>query len=274
MSKSLENEYKEAVMNDLPDLWDRIEAALPVSEESSEKETQPQNENVKTANENVIPVAKKKKHKIWPYFAVAAPIAAIALIALVPVTVLLVNFGFKTMFASNTGASAPMAIMSSSKSENPAMCEDNETAMDNSYEAMDREVFAYDCEEEEFAANEDALESTTQGASAATYDSDSENPEAEAEYKGITEGSEEDVIFCSFANVNVLKIFEDENGITYATVQFNDMPEAYDDEANFEKDDIIDAQVIIEGSLTEDTTENVAILRDEEGNYQILVITE
>ena len=35
MNKDLSKEYKEAVMNDLPDLWGRIEAAI--DEEESKK---------------------------------------------------------------------------------------------------------------------------------------------------------------------------------------------------------------------------------------------
>ena len=48
MNKDLSKEYKEAVMNDLPDLWGRIEAAIDEEESKKSNETPSSNEKKTT----------------------------------------------------------------------------------------------------------------------------------------------------------------------------------------------------------------------------------
>ena len=89
MSKDLSKEYKEAVMNDLPDLWGKIEAAIDAGEEQKETSSI-KSDTVETVNEKVnagaerdyVPAKKKKKFPVWIFAAI--PSAAILLIAVVP----------------------------------------------------------------------------------------------------------------------------------------------------------------------------------------------
>jgi hypothetical protein len=113
MSKDFAKEYKDAVVNDLPDLWDRIEAALP--------------EDVNAQDDATTPVApiefkkeekpkKKKKKLVWLYAVI--PAAAIILVVLIPVGALLTAgiFGLTTKQSSNSMAAAAPAAASDSDS--------------------------------------------------------------------------------------------------------------------------------------------------------------
>ena len=100
MNKDLSKEYKEAVMNDLPDLWGRIEAAIDAEEsaKTNGNETpisnvinfsKEENNTVSTANKYAVnaydnvPVkaqTKKKKFRIPAWVFVAVPSAAILLL--------------------------------------------------------------------------------------------------------------------------------------------------------------------------------------------------
>ena len=99
MNKDLSKEYKEAVMNDLPDLWGKIEAAIDAEEKENKTVTETADIKEKPANLTLVsnntdepvfketePVAqvKKKKKKIPAWVLISIPSAAILLIAVVP----------------------------------------------------------------------------------------------------------------------------------------------------------------------------------------------
>lgn len=275
MSRNLENEYKEAVLKDLPDLWDRIEAALPTEQVTSAQNDESKSESTKAETvkteekkiENKQTSVKKKKHKIWPYFAVALPIAALGLIAIVPATAILLNLGIRKMSFSDSAQSfvtlAPMA----KKDESPAA-----DYMEDSCEyesvtgAFEENYDSNDCGNE--AANVcDSTDSVTE-----TKDSAA----TQSEKKGMTENLDEEDFgeFCAVASVSIVKLYEDENGNKWATIKFVEKPEALNDGFEYEIDDVIDAEVLNGDDLTEDEVEIVSILCDEEGNYRILAIGE
>lgn len=104
MSKSLSEEYQKAVLEDLPDLWDRIEAALPdietvpvqqIEEEKIQAEVKSDSSDGKTKKNNVL--VFKKVLKI-------ASIAAGVLVVLVPGVILLNNFSSKGTMKSADNA--------------------------------------------------------------------------------------------------------------------------------------------------------------------------
>ena len=109
MNKDLSKEYKEAVMNDLPDLWGRIEAAIDEEESKNGNETPSSNvinfvkeDKTNTANKYAVnafdnePVkaqTKKKKFRIPAWVFVAVPSAAILLLLIIPAGFLMMSGG-------------------------------------------------------------------------------------------------------------------------------------------------------------------------------------
>lgn len=127
MNKDLSKEYKEAVMNDLPDLWGRIEAAIDAEESAktdgnetpasnvinfSEAKKSADNNTVNTANKYAVnaydnePVkgqtTKKKKFRIPGWVFVAVPSAAILLLVIIPVGLLMIMGGLGSKSAAPT----------------------------------------------------------------------------------------------------------------------------------------------------------------------------
>lgn len=123
MNKDLSKEYKEAVMNDLPDLWGRIEAAIDAEENAKTdgNETpasnvinysKPENNTVNTANKYAVnaydnePVKgqtqKKKKFRIPAWVFVAVPSAAILLLVIIPVGFMMMLGGLGSKMAAPT----------------------------------------------------------------------------------------------------------------------------------------------------------------------------
>lgn len=129
MSKDLSKEYKEAVINDLPDLWGRIEAAIDASEKAegtvSEEKTVLKNveknvnddskENIRVLpkDNNEAPVktvtktGKKKGFPAW--LMVALPSVAILVLVLVPLSL----FGLKNSLKMKSASSDAMATANS-----------------------------------------------------------------------------------------------------------------------------------------------------------------
>ena len=123
MNKDLSKEYKEAVMNDLPDLWGRIEAAIDAEEnaKTNGNETpasnvinfsKPENNTVNTANKYAVnaydnePVKaqtqKKKKFRIPAWVFVAVPSAAILLLVIIPVGFMMMLSGMGSKMSAPT----------------------------------------------------------------------------------------------------------------------------------------------------------------------------
>ena len=157
MSKDLSKEYKEAVMNDLPDLWGKIEAALDAEEAAGKTEALNSNNtetpvvskienNEETKNAPVLkavennqgkmannvsastPVKKKKKFPMWIFAAV--PSAAILLLAVVPLL----------FFGGLAGSNSAKTAMSDAASEAPASYDSYAEAADSYYEDSELDV--------------------------------------------------------------------------------------------------------------------------------------
>ena len=121
MNKDLSKEYKEAVMNDLPDLWGRIEAAIDEEESKKSNETpssnvinfsKPEENKVNTANKYAVnafdnePVNKtqtnKKKFRIPAWVFVAVPSAAILLLVIIPIGFMMMLGGMGSKMSAPT----------------------------------------------------------------------------------------------------------------------------------------------------------------------------
>ena len=145
MNKDLSKEYKEAVMNDLPDLWGKIEAAIDAEEKENKTVTETADIKEKPANLTLVsnntdepvfketePVAqvKKKKKKIPAWVLISIPSAAILLIAVVP----LMFFGA----AIGLGKSATNAMYDAAPAAEAAV--DCASYEDASYDYIDAAV--------------------------------------------------------------------------------------------------------------------------------------
>ena len=183
MNKDLSKEYKEAVMNDLPDLWGRIEAAIDAEENAKTdgNETpasnvinfnKPENNTVNTANKYAVnaydnePVKaqtpKKKKFRIPGWVFVAVPSAAILLLVIIPV-------GFMMMLGGmGSKMSAPTTTANYACDASPAATTTTAEAATEYYDAAATWDEPAVSEEAEYR-DEDYSENTKQNASA-TYD--------------------------------------------------------------------------------------------------------
>lgn len=85
MNKSFEEAYKEEILSDLPDLWSRIEAALPEIDTINKEDT---NKEVKQeVKEEVKENKKVKKFRVSPVVWALIPMAAIAFIVVIPLAI-------------------------------------------------------------------------------------------------------------------------------------------------------------------------------------------
>lgn len=159
MSKDLTKEYKEAVMNDLPDLWGRIEAAIDAQEneknkeiikesvkEENKTETVKNESNIKlVSNETVSETVKtKKKVRIPAWVWGAIPFAAILLIIILPLSFFgLLNAGSKNFKNAST---APMSMTDSvAEYEAPTAASDSAAVMESAdYAYEDAEIIGYE----------------------------------------------------------------------------------------------------------------------------------
>ncbi|MBQ7972364.1 MAG: hypothetical protein IJ291_02755 [Lachnospiraceae bacterium] len=80
MSKNFEEAYKAEVLNDIPDLWDRIEAGLTPRAAAVVPDV--------SEAEQTVPVKKKKK-SLYKFLYVAMPAAAVVLVFLISIPVVL-----------------------------------------------------------------------------------------------------------------------------------------------------------------------------------------
>ena len=120
MNKDLSKEYKEAVMNDLPDLWGRIEATIDAEENAKTDGNETPASNVinfskpenNTVNKYAVnaydnePVKgqtqKKKKFRIPAWVFVAVPSAAILLLVIIPVGFMMMLGGMGSKMSAPT----------------------------------------------------------------------------------------------------------------------------------------------------------------------------
>jgi len=230
MSKDLSKEYKEAVMNDLPDLWGKIEAAIDAGEEQKETETTKKNtpelkivSNTKNdkvdAARDYVPAKKKKKFPVWIFAAI--PSAAILLIAVVP----LLFFGGLAATKNSTGTmydAVPNAVeyIDAAASDDYYVSETAESAdwetvaeaeetdeyqkndgnSNNNYSGSDNKSIDYAAGLENGDRNE--LTHVAQGEDEGDYDfGDAQTPGTVSE--GIVKGNQETAI------VDILLIYDD-----------------------------------------------------------------
>ena len=110
MNKNLETEYKNAVMNDLPDLWDRIEAALPsVGEDDNDKNDSVKvfdnKNNTETPVNNVIPAKSVKKKKNLAWVKIVVPMAALGIVLIAPAILFFSRQNTKNVYFYNQSLS-------------------------------------------------------------------------------------------------------------------------------------------------------------------------
>ncbi len=128
MSKDLTKEYKEAVMNDLPDLWDRIEAAVDALEEEKStvtatnvteeiKETGNAEAKVTDFKQAEAIVKKKKSKRIPAWVFVSIPSAAILMIAIVPLFLWISSGGGSKSSATMCDSATPTAAVNAEVSD-------------------------------------------------------------------------------------------------------------------------------------------------------------
>ena len=154
MSKDLAKEYKEAVLNDLPDLWSRIEAQLPdnVSEgNEAEKNEKPELKLVTPEPEKSVNTAaivnaaptqtksKPKKKKIPSWVWIALPTVAVLILVILPITTILAGAGATAvLFNTKNAAATSEAAAPSSYSESAGDAAYADSFADNAdYEAVD-----------------------------------------------------------------------------------------------------------------------------------------
>lgn len=83
MSKDFEKEYRDLAALEIPDLWDRIEAALP------EKTKTEASDNVIQFKEETQRTTSKRKKNIWPYVIPAVSAAALIVVVAIPAVLLM-----------------------------------------------------------------------------------------------------------------------------------------------------------------------------------------
>lgn len=110
-AKNLEIEYRNLVVEDIPDLWDRIEGALQDREVI--KETTTVSENAQAAAGEKTQAKRKRKNRFIIYVPVIAA-AAVVFIVAIPVAVAMTGIGLMgTKKSADFATEAPMAAYDS-----------------------------------------------------------------------------------------------------------------------------------------------------------------
>jgi hypothetical protein len=254
MNKDLSKEYKEAVMNDLPDLWGRIEAAIDEEESKKSNETpssnvinfsKPEENKVNTANKYAVnafdnePVNKtqtnKKKFRIPAWVFVAVPSAAILLVVIIPVGLLMMMSGLGSKSATNM-----MEMTTTTTSYAP-----NSDADSASYDAaatMDEPAVAeneFDAYEDERTKNAEATYDYSAGAEKSDSVTEENadftiNPDTIEGKNGISfmttpsTSSEELKIINDKVKVKFLSVYENDEGTLLTDVEIVEVLGDYD----------------------------------------------
>ena len=110
-AKNLEIEYRNLVVEDIPDLWDRIEGAL--QDRQVIKETTTVSENAQAAAGEKTQAKRKRKNRFIIYVPVIAA-AAVVFIVAIPVAVAMTGIGLMgTKKSADFATEAPMAAYDS-----------------------------------------------------------------------------------------------------------------------------------------------------------------
>ena len=254
MNKDLSKEYKEAVMNDLPDLWGRIEAAIDEEESKKSNETpssnvinfsKPEENKVNTANKYAVnafdnePVNKtqtnKKKFRIPAWVFVAVPSAAILLVVIIPVGLLMMMSGLGSKSATNMMEMTATTTSYAPNSDADSASYDAAATMDEASVAE----YEFDAYEDERTKNAEA----TYDYSAGTEKSDSVteenadftiNPDTIEGKNGISfittpsTSSEELKIINDKVKVKFLSVYENDEGTLLTDVEIVEVLGDYD----------------------------------------------
>lgn len=281
MNKDLSKEYKEAVMNDLPDLWGRIEAAIDAEEsaKTNENETpvsnvinfsKEENNAVSTANKYAVnaydnePVKgqeqKKKKFRIPAWVFVAVPSAAILLLLIIPAGFLMMSGGMggKSFSTATMDMATATATTNSVESATDGAFYDYAPAMDEP--AIVREAEEYVYSDSEPAVSESAATTTSDftGTTEENHSKQETGSDYSLDLKNLQGDNynfmppsvrEEDTcIINDNVSVKFLSVHENDEGVRLAEVEIIEVLGDYDytpDEfEGFEEGEIITAYMI------------------------------
>ena len=254
MNKDLSKEYKEAVMNDLPDLWGRIEAAIDEEERKNGNETEssnvinfskPEENKVNTANKYAVnafdnePVNKtqtnKKKFRIPAWVFVAVPSAAILLVVIIPVGLLMMMSGLGSKSATNMMEMTATTTSYAPNSDADSASYDAAATMDEASVAE----YEFDAYEDERTKNAEATYDYSAGAeksdSATEENADfTINPDTIEGKNGISfmttpsTSSEELKIINDKVKVKFLSVYENDEGTLLTDVEIVEVLGDYD----------------------------------------------
>ena len=276
MNKDLSKEYKEAVMNDLPDLWGRIEAAIDEEERKNGNETEssnvinfskPEENKVNTANQYAVnaydnePVNKaqtnKKKFRIPAWVFVAVPSAAILLLVIIPVGLLMIMSGMDNKSATTTAwnKSAPTSAATTTNSESEIISYDaaatwDEPAMEDADYAYERDIKEYALTEEyEITTGADSSESAVeQNAEFTINPGDIDGKNGMSFITTPSTKNEEIEIINEKVKVKILSVYENDEGTLLADVEIVEILADYDyipdDFEGFEEGKILTAYMM------------------------------
>ncbi len=254
MNKDLSKEYKEAVMNDLPDLWGRIEAAIDEEESKKSNETpssnvinfsKPEENKVNTANKYAVnafdnePVNKtqtnKKKFRIPAWVFVAVPSAAILLVVIIPVGLLMMMSGLGSKSATNMMEMATTTTSYAPNSDADSASYDAAATMDEASVAE----YEFDAYEDERTKNAEATYDYSAGAEKSDSVTEENadftiNPDTIEGKNGISfmttpsTSSEELKIINDKVKVKFLSVYENDEGTLLTDVEIVEVLGDYD----------------------------------------------
>ncbi len=254
MNKDLSKEYKEAVMNDLPDLWGRIEAAIDEEESKKSNETpssnvinfsKPEENKVNTANKYAVnafdnePVNKtqtnKKKFRIPAWVFVAVPSAAILLVVIIPVGLLMMMSGLGSKSATNMMEMATTTTSYAPNSDADSASYDAAATMDEASVAE----YEFDAYEDERTKNAEATYDYSAGAEKSDSVTEENadftiNPDTIEGKNGLSfmttpsTSSEELKIINDKVKVKFLSVYENDEGTLLTDVEIVEVLGDYD----------------------------------------------
>ena len=254
MNKDLSKEYKEAVMNDLPDLWGRIEAAIDEEESKKSNETpssnvinfsKPEENKVNTANKYAVnafdnePVNKtqtnKKKFRIPAWVFVAVPSAATLLVVIIPVGLLMMMSGLCSKSATNMMEMATTTTSYAPNSDADSASYDAAATMDEASVAE----YEFDAYEDERTKNAEATYDYSAGAEKSDSVTEENadftiNPDTIEGKNGLSfmttpsTSSEELKIINDKVKVKFLSVYENDEGTLLTDVEIVEVLGDYD----------------------------------------------
>jgi len=274
MNKDLSKEYKEAVMNDLPDLWGRIEAAIDAEEsaKTNGNETpgsnvinfsKPENNTVSSVNKYAVNaydnepvmgrVEKKKKFRIPAWVFVAIPSAAILLLVIIPVGFLMTRGGMGEKSATNMAEPATITTCAESATDSVVYDVASEAASSDFEEEAEERQYSDSAVNEnaqltyDFATGNEKNESKEGIINEYTLSSETINgdnfsnlttPDAAGEFNGIINDN---------VSVKFLSVYENDEGLRLADVEIIEVLGDYDlipaDFKEFEEGEILTAYI-------------------------------